>query len=78
MYKDKLKQKEAVRKAVAKHRGVIPADVIPETRLVWEAGGYRGEWIDGVFCVNGKPYRIGDILDLQHASYQMIANLYAM
>ena len=45
---------------------------------VWEAGGYRGEWIDGVFCVNGKPYRIGDILDLQHASYQMIANLYAM
>jgi len=45
---------------------------------VWEAGGYKGEWIDGVFCVNGKPYRIGDILDLQHASYQLIANLYAM
>ena len=30
MYKDKSKQKEAVRKAVARHRGVIPdPDVIP-------------------------------------------------
>ena len=45
---------------------------------VWEAGGYRGEWIDGVFCVNGKPYRIGDILDLQHAPYGFINNLYRL
>ena len=48
------------------------------SNIVWERGGYRGEYIDGVFCVNGKPYVIGDILDLQHAPYSMIARLYAM
>jgi len=55
-------------------------DVIPSGQgvTVWERGGYRGEYIDGVFCVNGKPYSIGDILDLQHAPYQLIHNLYAM
>ena len=45
---------------------------------VWERGGYKAEYIDGVFCVNGKPYRIGDILDLQHAPLELVANLRAM
>ena len=43
---------------------------------VWERGGYKAEYIDGVFCVNGKPYRIGDILDLKNCGF--IANLYRM
>ena len=85
-YKDSLKRREANRKAQSRRRGgdegvtAGVTDVIPSGQgvTVWERGGYRGEYIDGVFCVNGKPYSIGDILDLQHAPYSMIARLYAM
>ena len=48
------------------------------SNIVWEKGGYRGECINGVFCVNGKPYEIGDILDLSHAPYRFIDRLYKM
>ena len=51
---------------------------IEGSNIVWEKGGYRGEYIDGVFCVNGKPYEIGDILDLSHAPYRFIDRLYKM